>query len=152
VNSDYIPMNATLEKFGYPHTLLKELQYWCILMRPAQVTMGALILGSKSEAHSLAELPSAAFAEMHACTKFIESGLRAFRPFDKINYLALMMVDPHVHFHILPRYAKPQELSGFTFTDPGWPGVPDLKHTPELPHQVRQSLRSALLDAFGQNV
>jgi diadenosine tetraphosphate (Ap4A) HIT family hydrolase len=145
-------MNATLEKFGYPHTLLKEFDHWCILMRPAQATFSALVLCSKHDAHSLSSLPVEAFTELHRCTRLIESRLKPFAGYDKINYLALMMVDPHVHFHVLPRYAKPQDFAGFTFADPGWPGVPDLKHAPELPNNVRQALRTSLLDAFGQNV
>ena len=29
-------MNQTMEKFGYPATLVRELEHWCILLRPAQ--------------------------------------------------------------------------------------------------------------------
>ena len=39
---------------------------------------------------------SAAFAELERVTRDIESGLSAFRRYDKINYLMLMMVDPDV--------------------------------------------------------
>ena len=39
----------------------------------------------------------------------------------------LMMVDPHVHFHVFPRYAGSRDLDGLTFADAGWPGPPDLK-------------------------
>ena len=42
------------------------------------------------------------------------------------NYLMLMMVDPYVHFHVLPRYREPQEFRAVTFADKGWPGTPDL--------------------------
>lgn len=50
-------MNATLHKFGYPGTLLHEYRHWCVLLRPAQVTLGALVLAAKSEATSFAALP-----------------------------------------------------------------------------------------------
>ena len=39
----------------------------------------------------------------------------------------LMMVDPHVHFHIIPRYAGERSSTAATFADTGWPGPPDLK-------------------------
>ena len=29
-------MNATIEKFGYPATLIREWQHWVLLLRPAQ--------------------------------------------------------------------------------------------------------------------
>ena len=40
-------MNATLTKFGYPGTLLHESEHWCVLMRPQQVTLGALVLAAR---------------------------------------------------------------------------------------------------------
>ena len=33
------------------------------------------------------------------------------------NYLMLMMVDPHVHFHVIPRYAAPQRFEDVDFPD-----------------------------------
>lgn len=141
-------MNATLAKFGYPATLLHDSASWCVLLRPQQVTLGALVLAAKSEATALSQLPPAAFAELAAVSRTIEQSLARFRSFDKINYLALMMVDPHVHFHVLPRYAAAQEFGGVAFPDPGWPGVPDLKQAPPLDDPQRSRLHAALLDAF----
>jgi diadenosine tetraphosphate (Ap4A) HIT family hydrolase len=43
----------------------------------------------------------------------------------------LMMVDPHVHFHVLPRYAEARTFEGIEYPDKGWPGLPDLaSHQP----------------------
>jgi diadenosine tetraphosphate (Ap4A) HIT family hydrolase len=44
----------------------------------------------------------------------------------------LMMVDPHVHFHIIPRYSQRREHEGTSFADSGWPGLPDLGTTSPL--------------------
>jgi len=44
----------------------------------------------------------------------------------------LMMVDPHVHFHVLPRYAGARRFEGVDFDDRGWPGPPDLKAAPAI--------------------
>jgi diadenosine tetraphosphate (Ap4A) HIT family hydrolase len=141
-------MHATLVKFGYPATVLHETAFWCVLMRPQQVTLGALVLCAKSDAPSFSQLPAAAFAELAEITHHIERALKHFRAYDKINYLALMMVDPHVHFHVLPRYAETQSFDGTAFPDPGWPGVPDLKSAPALDETRRAGLHGALLDAF----
>jgi diadenosine tetraphosphate (Ap4A) HIT family hydrolase len=145
-------MNATLEKFGYPHTLLRDFTHWCVLLRSSQVTLGALVLGSKHAATSLGTLPPEAHAELHSCTSKIEKALLGFRRYHKINYIALMMVDPHVHFHVLPRYAELQIFDGTDFPDPGWPGVPDLKTAPVLTDSTRRALQASLLDAFAQVV
>lgn len=144
--------HATLAKFGYPATLLKELEHWCILLRPAQATLGAVVLCSRHEATALADLPPAAFAEMHTAVSLIETRLKAFRPFRKINYLALMMVDPQVHFHVLPRYAEAQTFEGISFPDPGWPALPDLKQAPDVPENVQKKLHAALVDLFARPV
>jgi len=56
-----------------------------------------------------------------------ERMLRACVDYEKINYLMLMMVDPHVHFHVFPRYGSPRSLAGTSMDDTGWPGPPDLK-------------------------
>jgi diadenosine tetraphosphate (Ap4A) HIT family hydrolase len=119
-------INATLVKFGHPATLVRDYRHWCVLVRPAQPTLGALVLGAKGEARSFAALPSETFAELATVTRHIETGLTAFRPFDRLNYLMLMMVDPHVHFHVLPRYQTAQEWKGAAFPDSGWPGPPVL--------------------------
>jgi diadenosine tetraphosphate (Ap4A) HIT family hydrolase len=145
-------MHETLKKFGYPNTLLREFIHWCVLLRPTQATLGALVLVSKHEATSMATLPPDAFAEMHDCATAIDTALNNFRPFDKLNYLALMMVDPQVHFHVLPRYAKQQEFDGVAFTDPAWPGPPDLKAVNPVPESTQKLLHSTLLDAFAKVV
>jgi diadenosine tetraphosphate (Ap4A) HIT family hydrolase len=141
-------MHATLQKFGYPATLIAELDHWCIVMRPAQATLGAVVLIAKSEATSIAALPTQAFAELQQATHLIETGLQKFCPFDKINYLALMMVDPHVHFHVLPRYVGPKNFDEVRFVDPGWPALPDMKFANTHSPETAQKLHKALVDAF----
>jgi diadenosine tetraphosphate (Ap4A) HIT family hydrolase len=120
-------VHATLQKFGYPDSCLWEDEHWAVLLRPQQVTLAALVLCAKSEATSFGDLPAEAFTAFGDMCKRIEVTLSNFHPFDKINYLALMMVDPHVHFHVLPRYATPQQFADVTFIDAGWPALPDLK-------------------------
>ena len=125
-------MNATITKFGYPATLLRDYQYWVLLLRPAQVTAGSLILAAKGDATAYGDLPEAAFTEQAAIVAEVEQMLRTAVKMDKLNYLMLMMVDPHVHFHIFPRYQGDRSIAGLVLTDRGWPGPPDLKSAVEL--------------------
>ncbi|MFN0193233.1 MAG: HIT family protein [Aestuariivirga sp.] len=141
-------MNATMVKFGHPGSLVKELEYWAILLRPAQATLGALVLAAKSDAAQFSALPAEAFAELADATRAVEQGLSRFRPYAKINYLMLMMVDPHVHFHVLPRYAETQNFAGKSFADPGWPSVPELKFQNEIGEAERGLLLDAMRQAF----
>ena len=136
--------HATLLKFGYPHTLLHEGEHWALLARPSQVTLGSLVLCSTSEARSYADLPVAAFAEQAQAVSLAEQVLRDVARPEKVNYLMLMMVDPHVHFHIIPRYSEPREHEGTSFPDSGWPGLPDLSATSPLPNSLLAALKRAV--------
>ena len=71
-------------------------------------------------------MPAAAHAELKTVTATIEAALAKAVDYGKINYLMLMMVDPHVHFHVIPRYEGSRSAAGLTICDAGWPGQPDL--------------------------
>ncbi|MBB3938823.1 diadenosine tetraphosphate (Ap4A) HIT family hydrolase [Novosphingobium fluoreni] len=119
-------MNETIRKFGYPATLVAEHDHWVVLLRPAQPTLGSLVLAAKSDVTAFGDLPTQAHAELKVVTSAIETALRGFVDYAKLNYLMLMMVDPHVHFHVIPRYEGSREWQGKQFPDAGWPKVPDL--------------------------
>ena len=125
-------MNETIKKFGYPGTLVAEYEHWVVLLRPAQPTLGSLVLAAKSDATALSALPPEAFAEMATAVKSIETRLKAAVDYAKVNYLALMMVDPNVHFHVIPRYDGERSACGVTVRDAGWPKVPALGEAVEL--------------------
>ena len=129
-------MNPTIEKFGWPTTLVREFEHWVVLARPAQPTLGSLVLAAKSDATAFGELPGAAHAELKQVTGAIEAALARAVGYAKLNYLMLMMVDPHVHFHVIPRYEGSREWpkgeGAREFVDVGWPKVPDLGHAVTL--------------------
>ncbi|MEX2009937.1 MAG: HIT family protein, partial [Dongiaceae bacterium] len=85
-----------------------------------------------------------AFAELAGIVADIEGALARAFAFDKINYLMLMMVDPHVHFHVLPRYGGERAFAGLRFVDPGWPRAPDLSQAPPLTDSARDELLTLL--------
>ena len=111
------PVNSTIAKFGFPATLVREFEHWLVLVRPAQVTLGSLVLAARSDATAFGELPRGAFAGLAEAVAAIEHGLAAFCRYERINYLMLMMVDPHVHFHVIPRYQGAREWDGLTLAD-----------------------------------
>jgi diadenosine tetraphosphate (Ap4A) HIT family hydrolase len=119
-------MNATIEKFGHPHTLVKDYAHWVVLLRPQQPTLGSLVLAAKSDETAFADLDPAAFAELGRVVADIETALKSAVRYERLNYLMLMMVDPHVHFHVLPRYEGERQACGLAVPDAGWPKVPDL--------------------------
>jgi diadenosine tetraphosphate (Ap4A) HIT family hydrolase len=125
-------INDTITRFGYPASLLAEYHHWVVLLRPQQVTIGSMVLACRSEATRMSDVGEAAFAEFARVTADIELALRLTFAHDKINYLALMMVDRHVHFHVLPRYASERQVLGRVFVDGAWPVAPDLTKVANL--------------------
>ncbi|MBK6959073.1 MAG: HIT family protein [Nitrosomonas sp.] len=115
-----------MRKFGAPQTIIRSYQYWSVMLRPAQATLGALVLAAHEPAEAFSQLSPASFIELHAITGHIESALAKAFQYDKINYLMLMMVDPDVHFHVIPRYAQPRQFADREFIDAGWPAMPNL--------------------------
>ena len=141
-------INATMEKFGYPGTLIQEYKNWVVLLRPQQATLGALVLVCKNEVDAFSEISSEAFSELKEVTTSIENHLKTCFSYDKINYLMLMMVDRDVHFHVLPRYAHSRIFDQNEFNDPGWPGPPDLAQSNETGEAVNQKIQQTLQKIF----
>jgi diadenosine tetraphosphate (Ap4A) HIT family hydrolase len=139
--------NATLVKFGYPQTLVEEGRHWAVLVRPAQPTLGSLVLCTLGEETGYGDLTPAAFAEQGEMVARIERTLRRFSRYERINHLMLMMVDPHVHFHIIPRYAGERRLEATSYEDKGWPGLPDLSSTQPATDALVEALRATWLSA-----
>ncbi|MHC4991113.1 MAG: HIT family protein [Planctomycetota bacterium] len=140
--------NATIARFGYPKTLLHEYDHWVVLLRGDQVTAGCMVLACKEEALRLPDVSVDASAELPRVTGDLEAALRTSFSFDKINYLMLMMVDPHVHFHVIPRYATPREVGSASIEDHGWPRAPALGQTTDLTDEQRSQLQSLLVSSW----
>lgn len=136
--------NDTMRKFGFPESLIRDYEHWVVLLRPAQVTLGSLVLAAKSDATAFGALPPGAHAELARIAAEIEATLKADVDYERINYLMLMMVDPHVHFHIFPRYEGKRSFEGVEMEDLGWPGPPDLKSGREFERPTFERLKQRL--------
>jgi diadenosine tetraphosphate (Ap4A) HIT family hydrolase len=141
-------MNPTIEKFGYPATLVREFEHWVVLLRPAQVTLGSLVMAAKSEATAFSDLPHEAFSELAEVTDTVEQALTAFTHYERINYLMLMMVDPNVHFHVVPRYSVPRTWQNIEFVDANWPAPPRLDAAVKLDPAQLARLTAELAQRF----
>jgi diadenosine tetraphosphate (Ap4A) HIT family hydrolase len=59
-----------------------------------------------------------------------------------------MMVDPNVHFHVIPRFSDSRRWEGVEFPDNGWPGPPLLKLVVNLNGTQMKALRNQLKPYF----
>ena len=132
--------NPTALKFGYPHTLVAESDHWWLLARPRQVTLGSLVLVCKQPVTAFGDVSAAGFTDLHAVIARTEALLKGFVAYERINYLMLMMVDPDVHFHVIPRYAEARDYAGRSWPDANWPRPPNLAAAIELSPAVLAQL------------
>jgi diadenosine tetraphosphate (Ap4A) HIT family hydrolase len=140
----------TLKKFLCPESIVKEYDNWLLLCRFKQTTLGSLILICKDDVTAFSDISPASFAEFSKIVPEIETKLQATFGYEKINYLMLMMYDPEVHFHIIPRYAEPKTFEGITFPDAGWPNAPALETITQVDPQTFQKLVDRLKAGFAQ--
>tara|TARA_Y100000768_G_scaffold382483_1_gene362913 strand:- start:2178 stop:2606 length:429 start_codon:yes stop_codon:yes gene_type:complete len=129
-------MNDTLLKFNYKKNLIKEYSYWMLLIRENQITIGSLVLISKSEYTSMSNECQEAIAELFIIFKDIEDTLTKVFSMEKINYLVLMMVDKHNHFHVIPRYSKPVKFHNQIYKDLDWPKPPNLMRKVDISDNI----------------
>ena len=124
--ADAAPKTATEIKFGDPASRVAQTEHWTVLLRPKQPALGSLVLICREPVRAFAEVSPQAYAEMRDVVRRIEGTLRDVVRYERINYLMLMMVDPDVHFHVIPRYEGLRRFGGTDFPDAGWPGPPML--------------------------
>lgn len=141
-------MNDTISKFNYPESLIKEYNCWVVLIRDKQVTLGSLILAYKGDCDSLSNVSREGYVELEIVIKEVEVTLKRVFHYDKINYLALMMIDKEVHMHIIPRYDSSRKFRSKLYFDSGWPGQPDFNYDNDLSKSELNLLREYLSDSM----
>mgnify|MGYP003394699275 CR=1 FL=1 len=139
----------TARKFGYPDNCIAETPHWLVLLRPQQVTYGALVLVCREAVTAFGDVSAGALAALQPVVKNIECMLSEEMRYQKINYLMLMMVDQDVHFHVIPRYEGAREFAGMSFSDAGWPGPPRLDLAVSPPEDMQQALVRKLRGKWG---
>ncbi len=133
-------MNATYEKFGGDAFVIKEFTNWVLLLRPDQATLGSMVLICKDDVTDFSNISSESFAEYENIMRSVEYAAKKSFDYDKINHLMLMMVDPDVHFHIVPRYAAGKVFAKENFEDTGWPVIPKLGDINEVSTETKQKI------------
>ena len=142
--------NATMQKFGFPGTAVAEVGRWTMLVRPKQPTLGSLVLVCRDDATAFSEISPQAYADLGVAIGRIERVLKAHVGYERINYLMLMMVDPDVHFHVIPRYDGTREHAGVVYQDAGWPGPPDLASGVDLDDEALGALVAGLKSRWAE--
>ncbi len=141
ITRSYIPMpNSTLQKFAFPYLQIAQNDHWIVLLRRPQITLGSLVIVTRHEETALSEINKSSFQDLSPIIQSIEKTLKKLWQYDKINYLMLMMVDPHVHWHVIPRYQNHRQWKNQSFVDLNWPKAPDLADAIHLSSEIEVEL------------
>lgn len=137
------------EKFRVAELKVLESEYWTWSVRPVHSTLGAGILSLNRFCDSLGRISDDEGADLARVAKTIEAALADVTRPDKMNYIMLMMVDKHLHFHILPRYAETKTFASLEWVDSGWPKPPTLNdYEDRASSPVLLEIRDALRKSF----
>ncbi len=114
------------EKFSLDELTVCESEFWVWSVRKVQPTIGSGVLSLKRHAYSLSEITKKESEDLVNLVSIIENTMKKTFGFEIMNYLMLMMVDKHVHYHIIPRYSETKTFLGREWKDSGWPAIPNL--------------------------
>jgi diadenosine tetraphosphate (Ap4A) HIT family hydrolase len=114
------------EKFRVDDLLVFRNDGWSVSIRPKAPTLGACVISANHHRESLGAISASESADLVDAVAWFEGRLREAFDASRFNYLALMMVDPLLHFHALPRYDSDRTFANMTWHDNAWPMPPDL--------------------------
>lgn len=139
------------KKFGAPESILHNYRYWSLLLKPAQHTLGSMIvINNDPTRKNFSSLSSDESYQLRDVFSDIEKKLKIFLGYDKINYLFLMMEDEFLHAHILPRYQSERTFNGEVFKDFCWPYPYDLRQANAVRRETFEKLSRTLSDLLGK--
>jgi diadenosine tetraphosphate (Ap4A) HIT family hydrolase len=133
------------ERFRIRERLVKEFDYWLVVVRPSQITLGACLFLLKRDARSLGELSADESNELVQVVNWFETKAAAVFGAEKFNYVVAMMKDPTTHFHAFPRYSTEQVRYAITWRDESWPKVIEFRG-PETSEDILSAIRDDLKD------
>jgi diadenosine tetraphosphate (Ap4A) HIT family hydrolase len=148
MNPDHILYDFKL-KFRVDEFTIYKNNSWTWSLRPAQPTLGSGILSLNRYALHLSEVTDNEMKDLGSMIFVIEKTMKKTFDYDIMNYLMLMMVDHHVHYHVIPRYKQSKFFGDLSWIDNAWPGVPAIS---DKQHNDHQEIYPLILTALKHNL
>ncbi|MDD5750366.1 MAG: HIT family protein [Candidatus Pacebacteria bacterium] len=136
-----------LKVFDEENNLIRDYKHWKLLLRNRNTTLGNCVAIIKRHIEKFSDITFEEMEDLANVVKDVEKALKASFSYDKINYLMLMMKDPHLHFHILPRYSGPRSFAGIEWTDDDWPKSSH-KVKEEIPSDIMKRIKGEIVKNF----
>jgi ATP adenylyltransferase len=105
------------------HAILRT-KYWNVGLGLNNAYLGRAYVTLLEHKASLSELSSEEWQDFETLVRKLESAYRKAFGADPLNWSCLMNnaykekpYNPHVHWHLIPRYENPTQIGGLTFED-----------------------------------
>ncbi|MFZ2153377.1 MAG: hypothetical protein WAV41_05020 [Microgenomates group bacterium] len=105
------------EKFDLQNNLVKEYQYWYILIRTRQSYLGNCVAILKRHVFPISQLTQEESEEYSNLVKEVEISLIKSFNCEFVQTATIMYIDKHVHTFIFPRYQGNIEFNNKTWVD-----------------------------------
>ncbi len=128
-------------RFSKPELLIKKGKYWSIVFREGTTTLGNCIFICNRECPTFSDLTSEEMQEFPELCKWYETKIKKLYGAVKFNYLAMMMHEEFVHFHVIPRYDKEIGMYGRVWVDEEWP-----KGTKMPKIDIEENIKKLIID------
>ncbi|MCP4645549.1 MAG: HIT family protein [bacterium] len=142
--------------------LLLETPHWQVVLHENQYYLGRCTVVLRRHVSSLAELSVEEWADLKVIIGRLEAVLHDLFEAEPFNWSCLMNggyranpPEPHVHFHLWPRYREPVHFGGLTFEDSEFGRHYDPAGRRSLPKEVHGELVTLLrerLEYRGHNI
>ena len=138
-------LSSFTRKFHLDQLTIQSNKNWILSVRPGQMTVGSMVVSSVQEHLNFTDLDPEAGADLTSILAEAEDAAKKIYGAVRINVVCLMMQDPLIHFHIIPRYDKAIMRYGMEWVDGDWPGPP-LFHALNTSEEVLSSIKADIVD------
>lgn len=131
------------KEFDEENNLIKEYKYWKLLVRNRNKTLGNCVAILKRHVEKFSEIREEEMKDFVNVVQDTEKSIKESFDCDKFNYQMTMMKDPHLHFHIFPRYSSNKNFAEIEWVDEGWPGIPG-KSFPKVSQEILNRIKEEI--------
>ena len=123
--------------------VLTEDDHWITSLNENQATLGRIYFVLQRHETDVAALTEAEQSSLWQWVSKVKSALDVVFAPDHYNYMFLMNVVGHAHFHIYPRYRTSRTFADVQFDDPQWGGHYD----PAASRRLDGATQGAIVEA-----
>ncbi|MCK9151211.1 HIT family protein [Methanobacterium alcaliphilum] len=139
-----------LEKYNFGD-FLYETNSWIIFLAPNQSNLGTCVIALKRQERFLNSLTKEEWDEFSEIVNQLESSLKKAFNATMFNWGTLMnsfyledTLEPHMHWHFIPRYDHEVELDGELFEDPFF-GYMRPRPAKPISEKIKNNIKLAIL-------